>query len=280
MFWNHFFTSLSTGATEKVPSVTHDYQRKEWEAIGRILVYGYHRVKYFPVEVSCAFMGCCLFDENSISEDFLFESFLLYVANDEAEVLQKCKTGEFDPCDEDLLDLLSSYKCYRCPTKENILQIICQLAHQELIQKPKYISNCWKPIVVSLKGQSEFMSLEAMKQLYEAKKPTTKKVIKLLVATPSDDAQRNCLDNLKRYIKSLNESSLKRFLQFTTGSNLVTVRSILVTFSTLDGALRRPIAHTCGPTLEVPTAYQTYNELAEEFSNVINNKESWSLTIV
>ena len=210
LFWNHFFTSLSTGANEKVPSVRHDYQCQEWEAIGRILVYGYHRVKYFPVQVSSVFMGCCLYDEDFITDDFLFESFLLYVANDEADVLQKCKTGDFDPCDEDLLDLLSSYKCYRCPTKENILQIICQLAHQELIQKPKYISNCWKPIVVSLKGQSEFASLEAMKQLYDAKKPTTKKVVKLLNALPSNDAQRNCLDNLKHYINSLNKNSLKK----------------------------------------------------------------------
>lgn len=38
MFWQQFFMSLSTGATEKVPSVRHDYQCQEWEAIGKILV--------------------------------------------------------------------------------------------------------------------------------------------------------------------------------------------------------------------------------------------------
>ena len=33
MFWHQFFVSLSTRATEKVPSVRHDYQRQKWEAM-------------------------------------------------------------------------------------------------------------------------------------------------------------------------------------------------------------------------------------------------------
>ena len=41
----------------------------------------------------------------------------------------------------------------------------------------------------------------------------------------------------------------------------------------LDGAFRGPIAHTGGPVLEVPITYQSYNELAEEFDNLISNKE-------
>lgn len=47
-FWNQFFNSLSVGAQEKVPAIRHDYQRGEWEAIARILVYGYREEKYFP----------------------------------------------------------------------------------------------------------------------------------------------------------------------------------------------------------------------------------------
>lgn len=99
------------------------------------------------------------------------------------------------------------------------------------MQKPKYISNCWKPILESLRVQPEFASLETLKQFYEVKKPRTKKVIKLLDANPLNDSQRNCFDYLKRYIKSLNENALRCFMQFTTGSNLVTVTSIQVTFT-------------------------------------------------
>ena len=33
-------------------------------------------------------------------------------------------------------------------------------------------------------------------------------------------------------------------------------------------------ARTCGPVLEVPTTYHSYNELSEEFENLISNKEA------
>jgi len=197
LLWHNLFTSLTIGALEKVPSVRHDYQRAEWEAIGRILVYGYLKVQYFPVEISRVFMACCLFGEDSGTESLLSEAFELYVASDEVDVLRKCKEGNINPNDEDLLDLLSTYKCYKVPNKENISCIISQLAHQELIQKPKYISNCWKEIIAELKRFPELRSAENMMTLYETKKPTGKKVMKLLQATPTNDSERNSFEHLK-----------------------------------------------------------------------------------
>ena len=76
------------------------------------------------------------------------------------------------------------------------------------------------------------------------------------------------------------EVALKAFLQFTTGSDVIAVTEITVSFNALDGAHCSPIARTCGPVLEVPTTYQSYNELAEEFSNLTSNKEAWGFTIV
>ena len=96
MFWHQFFMSLSTGATEKVPSVRHDYQHQEWEAIGKILVYGYSEIKYFPVTLSGVFIGSCLFEERDISDSFLLEAFSLYISKDEAETLNQCKEGKVE----------------------------------------------------------------------------------------------------------------------------------------------------------------------------------------
>ena len=280
MFWQQFFMSLSTGATEKVPSVRHDYQHQEWKAIGKILVYGYREIKYFPVTLSGVFIGSCLFEESAISDSFLREAFYLYIGKDEAETLKNCSEGELDANDDEILEVLSGYKCYQNPTKENVGLIITQLAHQELVQKPKYISNCWKPIISSLKSFPQFQSLDCMNEMYEAKKPSARKVVKLLSANPQNDSERNSFDHLKRYIKSLGDVALKAFLQFTTGSDVITVTEITVSFNSLDGAHRSPVARTCGPVLEVPTTYQSYNELAEEFSHIISNKEAWGFTIV
>ena len=96
MFWHQFFMSFSTGATEKVPSVRHDYQHQEWEAIGKILVYGYSEIKYFPVTLSGVFIGSCSFEERDISDSFLLEAFSLYISKDEAETLNQCKEGKVE----------------------------------------------------------------------------------------------------------------------------------------------------------------------------------------
>ena len=106
------------------------------------------------------------------------------VSEDEAETLEQCKEGKLEANNDDELEVLSSYKCYKNPTKENIELIITQLAQQGLVQKPKYISNCWKAIISSLKSFSQFKSLDSMTEMYETKKPTGKKVIKLLAANP------------------------------------------------------------------------------------------------
>ena len=116
--------------------------------------------------------------------------------------------------------------------------------------------------------------------LYELKKPSTKKLLALLRSSPSSDAERECFDHLKRFVRSLDEKLMGVFLQFTTGSNIITVESIEVTFNLQDGLLRRPVAHNCGPVLSIPSTYTSYNELSEEFSHIFGQVASWAFNIV
>lgn len=74
-FWSQFFNSLTVGTQEKVPAIRHDYDRAEWEAIVRILMYGYMKERYFPLPLSRAFVALCLFGEESMRSDFLLSSF-------------------------------------------------------------------------------------------------------------------------------------------------------------------------------------------------------------
>ncbi|KAJ7348201.1 hypothetical protein OS493_039557 [Desmophyllum pertusum] len=86
-FWQDFFTSLTVGSGEKIPFIRHDLQKSEWEAIARILVYGYKTVKYFPLKLSHLFLASCLFGEESITPDFLLASFREYIAAEDREIL-------------------------------------------------------------------------------------------------------------------------------------------------------------------------------------------------
>lgn len=81
-------------------------------------------------------------------------------------------------------------------------------------------------------------------------------------------------------MRNLGGGELSTLLQFLSGSNMITCDNIEVKFTTLEGTGRRPIVHTCGPSLELPSTYVCYNELAEEFAALLHDKESWSFNIV
>ena len=88
-FWHECFSSLTVGTLQKVPSVSHDYQKEELEAIGRLIVYGYSFAKYFPIALSPAFVASVCFGEESLTPEFLIESFKSYGSQDESKVLEK-----------------------------------------------------------------------------------------------------------------------------------------------------------------------------------------------
>ena len=174
-FWQNVFSSLTVGSGEKIPFIRHDLQKPEWEAIARILVYGYKTVRYFLISLSHLFLASCLFGEESITPDFLLTSFREYLAAEDRDVFDACLSDAFDQNDKDTLDFLSTYKYFRAPRKDNIQKIIMELAQQELIQKPRYVLNSWAPIVNSLRSDYHFQTLEGLKGLYDTKRPTAKK---------------------------------------------------------------------------------------------------------
>ena len=279
-FWQAFFTSLTVGSAEKIPFIRHDLQKPEWEAIARILVYGYKTVKHFPLKLSRLFLASCLFGEESITPDLLLASFREYIAAEDREVLDKCLSDAFDPEDKETIEFLSALKCFRLPNKDNIKTIIMELAHQELVQKPRYVLNSWAPILDSLRFDHSFQTLEGLKELYDRKRPTARKINNLFKAEPSNDAERQSLGHLKRFVKSLEGKALAKFLHFCTGSDVITCDNIEVSFNSLEGLQRRPVARTCVPLLELPTTYESYPALVEEFTNIMKEDQAWSFDMI
>ena len=51
-FGNNFSMSFTVGRKEKTPFIRHDLHKREWQAIARILVYGYKKYGYFPLQLS------------------------------------------------------------------------------------------------------------------------------------------------------------------------------------------------------------------------------------
>lgn len=274
-FWQEFY-DLYLGEEERVPNLQHDFQSSEWKAIARVIVKGYLDLQYFPYMLSKAFMASAFFSENAVSEDMLLNSFMRYVAKDEMEIISAVLKGESNlEDDEELLDLLDRFGCRKIPTKENVRYLFLEIAHKELIQKAQYVADSWRDVLhVVIHRREEASTVEGLCTLYNLVESTNRKVLQLLNATPNSTSERAAVDVLKRYIRGLDASKLKLFLRFITGADVICVSSIGVEFSCLEGLARRPIAHTCGPVLELPSTYKTFPELCEEFNNILE-KSKW-----
>ncbi|XP_028413816.1 uncharacterized protein LOC114536664 [Dendronephthya gigantea] len=283
LFWKDVYDSLLIGENERVPYIRHDYNRADWEAIARVLLKGYHMCQYLPLLVSKTFLSYVLFGELSINDpSVLIQSFMQYISADERRVIEKSLTGDIDFENTDqlneLLDVLKIYDCRSRVTPENIAKIIQEIAHKEIIQKPQYVTDCWKSIIHPL--AESFPNPKALMDVYEQIKPSVSKITKCIQSYPDSDAERECLGFFRRYIRGLdNPEKLSTFVRFISGSELMLFDGIQVTFTNLTGLERRPMARTCNTLLQLPSTYQSFPELREEFNNILSG-DNWEMDMV
>ena len=278
LFWKAFGDSMTIGERERVPYVRHDHFVSEWQAIGRILVQGYKMVSYFPMFLSRAFLAYCLF--GNVLDLVVMSSFKKYLSVDEEELVEHCISPDVDKLQNDeIIDFLERFNCRSVLNESNCLKVITEIGKQELIQKPHIMLSTWQPILSELKVFEPFRSVDHLEAFYERIKPTNRKVLQLLLAQPTTDGEHDALKFLQCYIRGLDSGNLGHFLRFTTGADILIVDNISVSFVKLDGIYKRPVAHTCGPVLQVPSTYQDFCELREGFNNILG-KSDWEIDIV
>ena len=90
---------------------------------------------------------------------------------------------------------------------------------------------------------------------------------------PKNPAEAETLAHLKRWVKGLDDSSLRRFLRLSTGADALIDTGIKVAFTTLKGAGRRPIFHTCSSVLEIPSTYDDFFYFRREFTHSVNQQD-------
>lgn len=274
-FWKDIYESLMTGEKERVPGLRIGYQRQQWEAIGRVLLKGYMSCKYFPLNLSKTFFVYCLFGEEQISNEMLMGSFKNFISDSEKDLIEKAYNGEVES--DEFLEFLADFDCKKVVHLNNLNQVLLELAHKEIIQKPHYVINCWANIIPFF--LEYFHNLGDIELLYEKLVPTAPRVISSFRAEERNEAEREVMKHLKRFVRGLDKVKLGRFLQFCTGSNVMINDSINIMFTRLEGLERRPIAHTCTYLLEIPTTYQCYPEFREEFNSILE-ANSWEMNIV
>lgn len=278
-FWTELLDHTAEGEDQRIPSLCPKWQEEEWKSIGRILLKGFQDHGYFPCRLSPAFTVALIFGESEVSDDVLFESLLLYVSQpDRALITAALKEDLSEEERDELIDLLDRLDVTALPTQQNLKGILLKVAHKQLIQKPRYASEKMSFIAGS-SLRDAFAGPQDVLHMYEDKKPTTKKLLKLLHASPSSQSENQSLRFLQQYIRGLDDAGLRRMLRFVTGSDVICVNKIEIMFTAIDGLARRPVAHTCGPVLELPWTYASYPELRAEFDSVLIAKEAYKFSL-
>ena len=166
------------------------------------------------------------------------------------------------------MDTLDRFNCRSRVHPMNVYSVVLEIAKQELIQKPYTMVCSWGKYINSLKQYDHFKSPEVVQKFYRDSEPTNKKVLALLKADPKNDAERDSFKYFQQYIRGLEQVQLLKFLRFVTGASIVSgVTMISMNFVKME---RRPLAHRCGPLLELPNSYKNFCELREEFQQVLS----------
>ncbi|XP_049424839.1 uncharacterized protein LOC125884090 [Epinephelus fuscoguttatus] len=257
-FWTEFLDCAAEGADVRVPSLSPKWQKEEWKSVGKILAKGLKDHGYFPFRLAQAFTAAVVFGEHSVSPDLLVDSLMLYLSQSERDLLstalQEAVVGDDE---EELLDLMDRMGVRTVPSQDNLRAVLVQVAHKQIIQHPKYaLDNIAEVAGPTLR--TFFPTVQDMKKMYEDLKPTTRKVLKMITAFPATSADNQSLRFFHQYIRGLDEIGLRKVMRFLTGSDVICVKEIQVTFTSVEGLARRPIAHTCGPPLELPSTYSSY----------------------
>ena len=166
--------------------------------------------------------------------------------------------------------------CEATTYNNNVREIFVKLAHKEIIQKPNYITERWNAVLQPLKD----VLTNGIDEIYLKLEPTTRKVLQLLKDEPTSSDERAVLGYLKRFIWGLEVTQLKRFLVFTTGSDLMVCDRLDINFVKVDGLGRRPIARTCGPCLELPTTWTSRRILFNIMCKYLGNGHRMNFIIM
>ena len=122
-------------------------------------------------------------------------------------------------------------------------------------------------------------SVESKREFYKSKAPTARKLINALICDPRSGSERTVFSYLTRFIKSLSIDDLKLFLRFLTAGNLAPM-PITDISRYFEQIFRAPVVRTCSSTITLSPACACYNELAEEITNILRNKNSFSFHFI
>ena len=281
-FWERAYAQAFDGCSTLIPQAHPHIDMSVYPILGTILSRGFLVTGILPVRLSFpTIVATVLGPTVDIPANIYISSLVDYISPHEAEILRRAfsvKSGAFAQylCD-DLLCLLSRFGCRQVPTHHNLQRLVVEVAKHEFMTRP----------LIALYGLQSGVPVPHHPFWQQFSVDDLYAIYKELIAVPADvihnievpkdmnSAQESVFGFLTRMIGSMKQDELSNFLRFVTGSCVPMEEHIHVTFNSLSGVARRPIAHTCGCRLELPSTYVTYIEFESEFKAILSSEYAW-----
>ena len=279
-FWEAAYEKVFDGSTLLSPVMHPQVDFTIFPLLGSILSHGYLLTGFLPLRIAFPVLASLLLGPcTTTSSEVLIEAFIDSVSANDNRILRSalCAKEFNDKTTSELLTIISRYGCREIPRPSNLKQLLLQLAKYDFNTKPYAAIISMNHGIPSL-HHSFWASLSVgdLWQLCIALGATPSKVIELIDEPEClTSNQSRIYGYLIQMIGSMMQDDLRTLLRFITGSSVCLSKKISISFNSLSGFARRPIAHTCDCNLELSVSYVTYLEFVAELKTVLSTEECW-----
>ncbi|KAL3887110.1 hypothetical protein ACJMK2_027066 [Sinanodonta woodiana] len=283
-FWNKVKEMYFQGNEVFVPHLRPERlsQKKDFVTLGRIFSFSTATLRSIPLQICRSTLMVVIYDTCDVNPDILLKDFLLFLDNEDRELVKSSLNSIDNMGDEEkgkLQEFLIKFDMGIIPTAANLRKHMINLAQNELCFKPKFLcENMRKGIPQNHMDHFWMqMTLDHLDHLYEDFLITAENVwqkIKFETWPLQNPKERCVYDYLRDLIQDLDEETLLSFVQFVTAERKIPSCFITVGFNSTQGIARCPIASTCAYRLDIPVSYSSFEEFKNEFMMVLNSDEA------
>ena len=210
-----------------------------------------------------------------MTDEEMVSSFYKFLSKKDAKTIQSAINGSM-VSEEDLLEILSSCGAKRVSTGgDHLKELILELGHQELIQRPAFIRELWEQQI-----KTQNLTDVEIENILNIKDPCNRDVIQLLTME-NESTSTETFQWLVKFVRNADSKLLRKFLRTCTGSDIICVGQITVTFNATWSEFERGfVGRTCGAVLEIPSTFQSYIEFKSAFERQLMSPYSDEFDIV
>lgn len=287
-FFEVLYTRHFDGAGLLHPVVNPHVKDSDLRLFGFIISCAYISSGILPMKISFPCLSAILLPNPEVPDKIFIHGLLESISVHDAEIIREGFKYTSEPCFSTLLqaklvDVLGSLDCREVPNPQRFHDVVVDVANYHLLRKPSSVISGMHAGIPQIHSPF-WQGLECTEffNVYQAMQATPSKVLEMLSDVMSmNPKEEKVICYLRQYIGNMRQNETQAFLRFVTGSSACSSNPLLIVFNSEEGMARRPIAHTCGFTLELSTQYDSYSDFAGEFSAVLSNSDglSWRMDV-